>query len=86
MTAEEEKNSLDKFKNKYKEDFLNFEEKIKIMLNELKDHNNNYSASLYNKLEANIYNIEKDIKSDNEKIKNSIKTIEEYINVNFILN
>jgi hypothetical protein len=68
-------------KTTYRNDFDIFEEKIKNSLNELKEINVNYSVSLYNKLELNLTNIEKELTFDTNKIKNSLKGIDEYMNV-----
>ncbi len=83
ITAEEEKQSLEKLKTSYREEFHKFEENVKTSLNEIKEENNDHALSLYNKIETNLYNLENDLKQDNNKIKNSLKTIEECIDVSY---
>ncbi len=81
ITAEEEKQSLEKLKTSYREEFHKFEENVKTSLNEIKEDNNNHTLSLYSKIETNVSNLENDLKIDNNKVKNSLKNIEECIDV-----
>jgi hypothetical protein len=82
LVSEEEKRSLEEFKTKFKSDFQKLEESVHEGLTDEGERHKNNTESMVRKLEAELYKYEKDSKVENDKMKQSIKNLESYLDVN----
>lgn len=78
---EEEKNQKEIAKTKQVEDFRNLEIQIKTILEEEQQNMQNFADNLINKIDLQIHEMDKEYKSENEIIKNSISSLKENFEV-----
>ena len=87
---EEERNQKENLKTKQAEDFKNLEVQIKSLLEEEQQNMQNFADNLINKIDLQIHEMDKEYKSENEIIKNSIGNLKEnfevllFYKINFI--
>jgi hypothetical protein len=79
---EDEKKSLEFTKTNFKEKVLNIEDGVKVWLSEEKENHKNFVEGKIKKLESEIYQYEKENKSENEKIRKVLKNLENFLDVN----
>jgi hypothetical protein len=82
LANEEEKRTLEGFKTKLKDDFITLEENVRNALSEEAERHRNNTESIVRKLEGEFYRYDKDSRVENDKIKQSIKDLESYLDVN----
>lgn len=78
---EEERNQKKFLKTKQAEDFKNLEIQIKSLLEEEQQNMQNFADNLINKIDLQIHEMDKEYKSENEIIKNSISSLKENFEV-----
>jgi hypothetical protein len=82
---EEERNQKENLKTKQAEDFRNLEIQIKSLLEEEQQNMQNFADNLINKIDLQIHEMDKEYKSENEIIKNSISSLKENFEVLFFI-
>lgn len=81
---EDEKIVNDKSKTKYSEEIKLLDNKIKNMLTEERQFNQNYIEESFKRMENKLSNIESDFKEDNKIINENIASINQVLEVNYI--
>jgi predicted nucleic acid-binding Zn-ribbon protein len=78
---EEEKKSLENLKSNFEGEFSKLEYKVRTAIEEEKEHHKNNTESMVRKLESELYKYDKESKIENDKLRKTIKTLEEYLDV-----